>query len=929
MRVSLRAAKLAASFFAPLLLFSPLCATQDPIAVPAGDIPLEASADFIPPIVYSGMTAEETAELRESSETFEFKSEVSRVMKIIIHSLYKKKDIFLRELISNSADALDKARFLTTATIDNASNKSEHLELEIRIKPDYEKNTLTISDTGIGMTKEELKNNLGTIAKSGTLQFMQNLEKMKGEAGEKAVDLIGQFGVGFYSAFLVADKVTVASKHPEDKQYVWEGDEAGFTITEDARNHIERGTEITLHLRQDALRFLKVQKLKKIINTYSEFLNFPIYLWIEEGREYEESGRDRNGPRHPKYDRPPRPRGFGDEEFGRPRHPNFDDDFPRPPRPGFDDDFPRPPRPGFDDDFPRPPRPGFDDDFPRPPRPSFDDDFPRRSEDGEHARPPRPHWDDEEFRMRHPEFSRNRPGFNEKETETKKDAEDATVENLPAESDGSSPPVVTGKWEHVNIHTPLWMKATEDITDKEYNDFYRQVTRDFQDPIGHIHFKAEGDVCFRAILYVQSKLNREFVKIADERKANFRLYVKRVFINDDQMDIVPHYLSFVKGVVDSDDFPIDVSRETLQQSRFLGTLKRKITSKALEMIKQMSQNASEYTDFLNQYSDNLKLGIMDDKRNAKKLLKLIRFKSSKSPSKGISLDKYLKRMKDGQKYIYYLAGDSLEEIQKSPFVEKLLRLNIEVLYMDEPMDEFLMQRLSDYEGHQFKNVAKEGLDLEDEEEDASSLEELKIEYESLTKWLESKPLSGVVSKVEVSNRLTTSPCAMVANKDGISGHMQRVWNNQVMNQNQQIMQKQILEINPRHPLIKEINQQVEVANAQNANHQRANDGESLPDNGMGGVEHNIWDTTQTLYDITALRSGYPLRNVVEYTDRIETLLRVALGVDLDEHVDLRDITPAPEKDDTESDETASDAKQLDGNDEDDLGGKKDDDDDDE
>ncbi|CAI9116978.1 OLC1v1018282C1 [Oldenlandia corymbosa var. corymbosa] len=653
--------------------------------------------------------------LRADAEKFEFQAEVSRLMDIIINSLYSNKDIFLRELISNASDALDKIRFLAL-TDKEVLGEGDNAKLEIQIKLDKEKKILSIRDRGIGMTKEDLIKNLGTIAKSGTSAFVEKMQS----SGD--LNLIGQFGVGFYSVYLVADYVEVISKHNDDKQYVWESKADGaFAISEDTWNEpLGRGTEIRLHLRDEAQEYLDEFKLKDLVKKYSEFINFPIYLWASKEVDVEVPADD-------------------DESS-----------------------------------------------------------------------------DDEEEKS-------DSSSSEEEEVDADKDEEEKKPKTKTIKE-------TTYEWELLNDMKAIWLRNPKEVTDEEYTKFYHSLAKDFgeEKPMAWSHFTAEGDVEFKAVLFVPPKAPHDlYESYYNSNKSNLKLYVRRVFISDEFDELLPKYLSFLKGLVDSDTLPLNVSREMLQQHSSLKTIKKKLIRKALDMIRKLAEEdpdeatekkdveeskendekKGQYTKFWNEFGKSIKLGIIEDATNRNRLAKLLRFETSKSDGKLTSLDQYISRMKSGQKDIFYITGSSKEQLEKSPFLERLTKKNFEVIFFTDPVDEYLMQYLMDYEDKKFQNVSKEGLKLGKEPKD----KELKESFKELTKWWKGVLAVENVDDVKISNRLADTPCVVVTSKYGWSANMERIMQSQTLSDasKQAYMKgKRVLEINPRHPIIKELRERV-------------------------------------------------------------------------------------------------------------------------
>lgn len=676
--------------------------------------------------------AEKEAEEISGGEKFEYQAEVSRLLDLIVHSLYSHKEVFLRELVSNASDALDKLRFLS---VTEPSLLGDAGELEIRIKPDPENGTITISDTGIGMTKEELIDCLGTIAQSGTSKFLKALKENKDLGADNG--LIGQFGVGFYSAFLVAEKVVVSTKSPRsDKQYVWEAvaDSSSYVIKEetDPEKLIKRGTQITLYLRPDEkYEFAEPTRIQGLVKNYSQFVSFPIYTWQEKSRtvEVEEEEEPKEGEEKP-------------------------------------------------------------------------------------------------------------------EVETKKKKKTVTEKYW--------------DWELANETKPIWMRSPKEVEKDEYNEFYKKTFNEFIDPLAHAHFTTEGEVEFRSVLYIpgMAPLNNE--DVVNPKTKNIRLYVKRVFISDDfDGELFPRYLSFVKGVVDSNDLPLNVSREILQESRIVRIMRKRLVRKTFDMIQEISEgeNKEDYKKFWENFGKLLKLGCIEDSGNHKRLAPLLRFYSSKSEEELISLDQYVENMPESQKAIYYLATDSLKSAKTAPFLEKLLQKDIEVLYLVEPIDEVAIQNLQTYKEKKFVDISKEDLEIGDEDEVKER--ENQQEYILLCDWIKQQ-LGDKVAKVQVSKRLSSSPCVLVSGKFGWSANMERLMKAQTLGDTSSLefmRGRRILEINPDHPIIKDLN-----AACKN--------------------EPNSAEATRAvdlLYDTALISSGFTPDSPAELGNKIYEMMAIALG----------------------------------------------------
>ncbi|CAH2106915.1 unnamed protein product [Euphydryas editha] len=706
-------------------------------------------------------------EMRERAQNFTFQTEVNRMMKLIINSLYRNKEIFLRELISNGSDALDKIRLLS---LTDREILNTNPDLSIRIKAEPEKRLLHIIDSGVGMTRRDLVQNLGTIAKSGTADFlskMQDSDKVQESGAQEMNDMIGQFGVGFYSAFLVADRVTVASKHNDDSQHVWESDANSFSVAPDPRGDtLKRGTHITLHIKEEAADYLQPDTIRALVKKYSQFINFPIYLWAARTETVAEA----------------------------------------------------------------------------------------EPEDADDA-----------------------------------DADDdAKVEEAEEKSEPKKTEKTVWDWELMNDNKPIWTRKPSEVAEDEYTSFYKSLTKDTAAPLAKAHFVAEGEVTFRALLFVPRAQPADSFNRYGTKTDHIKLYVRRVFITDEFNELMPNYLAFIQGIVDSDDLPLNVSRETLQQHKLIKIIKKKLVRKALDMLKKIPDD--EYEQFWKEYSTNIKLGVIEDPSNRARLAKLLRFQSSRGAGMTFLAD-YVARMKPNQNHIYYIAGASRAEVEKSPFAERLVRSGYEVLYLTEAVDEYCLSSLPEYEGKKFQNIAKEIFDLNENEQQKERWEAYKKEMEPLTRWLGDK-LGAWVTRAEVSRRLARSPAALAATAFGWTGNMERL---ALSNAHQKaddaqrrhhLSQKKLLEINPRHPVVRELLRRVR----------------DDPDDALA------LDAARTLYRTAAMRSGFMLQEgqAIEFAESVEGMLQRSLGLPPDARADDEPEDEAAAPDEAETDELEAD-----------------------
>merc|ERR1711912_20661 len=722
---------------------------------------------------------------------------------------------FLRELISNAADALEKARF---HSVQDESFLGDTKDLEIKIEHDADAKTISIVDTGIGMSKADLINNLGTVAKSGTTNFLEAMAE-----GADA-NLIGQFGVGFYSAFLVADKVSVTSKCNDDPvQHVWESTaDASFTVVDDPRgNTLGRGTRVTLHLKEDAHDYLSEDKLKETSKKYSQFIQFPIYVKVKKEVDAEAEEDD-------------------------------------------------------DDDK--------------------DDEEDEKKDDVETK-------DDDE---------------KEEEEEEKKPKKKTVYE-----------------WEQVNTQKAIWLRAKEDVTEEEYNEFYKGISKDYLDPLAYTHFNAEGEIEFKSILFLPKKAPFDMMDNYWTKKSDVKLFVRRVLVAEKFDELLPRYLNFVRGVVDSDDLPLNVSREQLQQNKIMKVISKKLVRKVLELMKKLAKEddsgddddeekddeeekeekkddeekkdkkdeESTWAKFYKEFNKNLKMGCYEDDSNRSKISKLLRFTTTKSEEKDISLDKYLDRMQESQESIYYMSGDSMEVMKKAPSLQVFKKKDIEVLMLADHLDEPCIQKLADYEGKKFVSIQKADVKLDETEEEKKRFSKLKDMYKPLTDWWKEKLTeltekgamkeAGVkVEKVEISKRLTESPVVVVTSQFGYSAQQEKIMKAQAFQNKDQIGMmsgRKTLEVNANHPVIVDLLSKIKGDKDDKA----------------------ALDTAQVLFQTALIESGYEIADPSALVNRVYRLMSKELGVDPD--APLKEVE-VPEEEEEAEEEEAEEDKEDDGDD---------------
>lgn len=661
------------------------------------------------------------------TETYAFSADINQLLSLIINAVYSNKEVFLRELLSNASDALNKVRY---ESLTNTQILDYEPNLHIKISFDKANRVLMIRDTGIGMTKDELINNLGTIANSGTKKFLESLTTTND------LKLIGQFGIGFYSAFLVTDKVVVVSKNGSNDQYMWESTGNGtFVVQPDTSDYnLNRGTIMMLHLKDDMVEFLEESRILNLIKKHNQFTEFPIYL---------ETCKTRQVP------------------------------------------------------------------------------------DTTHEQDNQEQQTDDSVKL--------------------EDVDDSVQDDKPETTKTET----YYEFEQVNKDKPIWSRNAKEVTEEEYTDFYKSFTNDHDSPLDYTHFSVEGQVEFKGLLYIPKRSPIDLFDGQTKRKGMIKLYSRKVFITDDCEELLPEYMKFMRGVIETDDIPLNISRETLQQNKILKVIGKNIIKKSLDMFNKISEDSDKFKIFYEQYSKSIKLGIHEDSTYRNKLTPLLRYETVNSSGDLISLDDYVENMKDNQSSIYYFTGESVKSIANSPFLEKFRTKNYDVVYMCDPLDEYITQQVKDYKDKKLVCITKENIDFNDDESDKEEFERMKVEYKSVCDFIKST-LSNDVEKVVVSNKLSESPCVLSTSEYGWTANMQRLLKAQTFNKPEMnyMMGRKVMEINPHNRIIQKIKYRL--------------DNEQM--------DNQLTDLVSLLYDVTLQSSGFTLEDPSKFSHRILNLI---------------------------------------------------------
>ena len=685
--------------------------------------------------------------MTSTTDTYAFQAEINQLLSLIINTFYSNKDIFLRELISNASDAIDKIRFESLKDI------SKRRDYEIKLIPNKEDQTLTIEDNGIGLTKKDMIECLGTIANSGTKQFIESIKDQKEIEMEN--NMIGQFGVGFYSSYLVSTNVKVYSKHFEEDGvcYLWESTAGGtFTISEVERD-MGYGTQIVLHMKDDCTRYLEEDTIKDVVKKHSEYITYPIKLLTT--RQEEDESEEEN--------------------------------------------------------------------------------------------------DDKDMENREQEENDDKEENKEQEENDDKDMENKEQGKKIRE---------ISEWKQLNNEKPLWLRKSDEITHEEHASFYKNLTNDWDDHLMVKQVIGEGQIEYRALLYVPKKLPFDLFGKKQNDKKNIKLYVKRVLIMDKCEDIIPEWLSFVSGVVDSEDLPLNVSREMLQENKVTKVIKKNLLKKCIEMFTDMHEDTSDegkkrYYEFYNAFQKSIKLGIHEDSVNRKKLLKLLRFESNKS-STSMSLDQYVSNMKEDQTKLYYITGDNRKALDNSPYVTGLKSKGFDVIYMLDPIDEYIMQTVKEFEEKEFVDISKNDFKLNDEDDEKDK--DLHKQMEECLCVEVKKVVGDKVDKVTLSDRLDMNvPCCISSSKYGWSANMEKIMKAQTLQATAPINYgSRNLELNPKNDMILQLHQKISKKEP----------------------EQSLKDIIELMYNTSLIACGYVHDDPSDFAKQIYKMIGIGIDVNV-------------------------------------------------
>jgi molecular chaperone HtpG len=684
------------------------------------------------------------------TETFSFDTDISALLKLIINNFYSNKDIFLRELISNASDSIDKYNhFCITNKPDNKVDNC------ITLIPNKENKELHIIDTGIGMNKEELIKNIGTIASSGTKAFMEKV---------KDSNLIGQFGVGFYSAFLVAKEVSIITKKADSGYFKWTSDAGGQYVIEELtednlKDHIHpdynltQGTIIKCLLTDEALdKYTDVNKLKSIVKEHSQYINYPIKVFIkrEETKEVE------------------------DEEA------------------------------------------------------SLEEDV--TVTDG----------------------TSNVDSSN---------LDDVTIEDVEEKPKKMKKIIETVKeFQLVNEHKPIWTRSSNELKEEDYYGFYKSLTNDNEKPYTYKHISGEGQIEYKGILYLPKKIKNNVFE-RGVKQNNIKLYVRKVFVSDNSAVLCPEWLHFISGIVDTDDLPLNVSREILQENKVIKVIKKAVVKKSIDMLKSAMNDMDNYLKIYKTYQKNIKLGVYEESGDRERVSDLLMFYSANSPDKMITFDDYITSMNENQKHIYYIAGDNMDILKTSPFLDRFKKNGLDVLFMTDPVDEYMCQRLMQYKECTLTCITKGDIELPNTTDaDKELIKKQKEEYKSLCDYI--KRLYTTFSEVKITNKVSELPCIVSSPENGFSANMEKIIKSQTLGQTDSsnaMLNKRVLEINPLHPIIKKI--------------KNINDTEEY---------NSLRDLLDLVINSALLYSGYQIIKPVDFSKKVLNVVMLGMDINDDE-----------------------------------------------